>query len=202
MKARSLAVVLFAAVGLFAIVKAIEYAQVSLGLIISVFRPLFIEGHLTWFIGMAALASVLPIILFIVGFTLLRRHPKRFLARLKAEENSEDGSEVTFSAMIILRAGLVLIGVLVLSGAIPSLIHGFFSIAIRFTSEFFQEDSSSRIWQWIQLPLLLTAAIRIALGIYLLCGAPKLLKWMCKSVGLPAQAVKPKIVAENQDFGD
>jgi len=171
MKVKSFAAILFAAVGLFAIVKGIELIQ-NFGSAPSIQR-LLAEGSTWGSAVMVGIVGLAPVVLFVMGLVLISHPPLRFLNRYASDEG--DGPDVKATYESAMRTGLALIGVLLLFWALSPSIELIVTII----------TSKAPLSWYLRRPFITDAigvGIRMILGVYLLFGAPDLVRWQMKKI--------------------
>ena len=180
MKAKSLAVVLFAAIGVFAIVMATERLY-----LLSMFSNIYFGQGIDWWESVRTLcfALIVPVILLVLGLILLLRPPLGFLSKL--EDDGDTSQSSNMSIIVILRCGVILIGIFTLSWMAPKLGN----IAWMLATQKWEYVKSFGISVW---PQWLSVFVHTILGIYLLCGAPHLVRWMQKRIQAAEEKSKPE----------
>ena len=173
MKPKTLATVLFAAVGVYAIVEAVILLQI---LITNVVNPIAAGPN----DGVAAesipvvisFGLICPIALLAIGLWLLLRPPLRGLTgRIPGGEAASD----SFSCRTLLRASMMIIGIGLLCPATVKLIYLGFAWMLARDNSFAGMMMHYTFWTNIA-----EVGVGVALGIYLLSGAPHLVRWMVR----------------------
>ena len=157
-------------VGIFAIVQALEqlqYLTVVLGM-----EATTNFDHFSWHWGILA-AVIVPVLLAGLGVMLLIA-PPRFLFKHSAGES--EAKEHTLPVRAMFQLAAVFSGVLVLSWALPKLVQ----LAINFSlvkDSVFLEDFIKHNW-----PTWVGYVLQVVLGVYLLVGAPHLVRWQIRKI--------------------
>ena len=179
MKWRTLATVLFAAVGVYAIVEAVILLQ-PLTMILAMSGVFEGDGGVR--AAQIALAGgvglICPTVLLVIGLWLLLRPPLRGLAERIPGGEATTGSP---SCRMLLRASVMVIGIWVLCRAAPKLIN--------FVYVLMMEDFPEGYDRWRTLwPTAAQVVVSVAMGVYLLWGAPHLVRWMVGRLEESAEA--------------
>ena len=172
MKMRTLAKVLLAVLGVYLLSQII----VNLGMYVPLFFSDLVDNFSLFGRFVLALYSVIYIafVVFLV-FQLLFRGQK-WAEKIVPTEEIETNQEQTFSLSVVFRLGLVLLGIYFIYsvlGSIPRVIHSFFGTYLR------QSGMPLSFHEWSNL---LSVAFRLALGVYLVFGAPHFVRWQVKKV--------------------
>jgi hypothetical protein len=182
MSAKSLAAVLSAAVGLYAIILGIQgFASVV------TYSTLFLQrgfggslGAAGWlspeFLKLACTMSAVPVILITLGVILVV-HPPR---RLWSLAQDPDGPPAPGGAgpMVLLTVGMTLIGTYFLAGAAPRVI-----MHLARSSGLFSKDESSYM-SYLSRPegwlIVAQDVAQLLIGAYLFFGARSICRWLMK----------------------
>ena len=176
---KALARSLIIAVGVFAIIKAIEMMDrfvmiLGVGSLAQSQQPI---------LRILVSSLVIPVILFAVGLLLIFRPPS-WLLNLIPEHTGEAGVQVA-PATIVFHAISIVFGLLLLFLALPRLINivGGLWVLPRVARD-------PNIEQFTRMILLNSAifAVQAAAGIYFLLGAPHFVRWQLKKLRVLEQA--------------
>ncbi len=164
MKWRTLATVLFAAVGVYAIVEAICAVRPLVRMVNTLIWRY--ERPVSEIVMTVGLELVGPVLLFSVGLYLLFRPPLGFLdKRIPDDETLNDGRQ----RVVLLRMSMMVVGVWLICRAV---LHGSqFLFALAFWAN---------PHEWIQWEDIMPPVLCFFIGVYLLFGAPHLVRWMAR----------------------
>jgi hypothetical protein len=168
MNNRALIRALVGVVGIFAIVEGLVQLQ-SLSMMLGLAGPIS-KFNFNWPWGIAASALV-PLLLFLVGGVLLFSPPKR-LFQMWPEGDAQ--ADQRLSPLAICRVAAMFSGVLVLVWCLPKIIRmvvGFTYCGGRY------EEVLATTW-----PTLVGFILQLAIGVYLLLGAPHLVRWQVRKI--------------------
>ena len=173
MKPKALATVLFAAVGVYAIVEGIILLQ-PLGMITVVWIGPGGQsgGHTGKFIAAFGVGLICPLVLFALGSWLLLRPPMGILGKRIAER---DAPASRWPCKMLLRASMMVIGTWVLCRVSPKMINLVYVLTME--NDSFAEVMRRGLW-----PNLAQVAVGVVLGVYLFSGAPHLVRWMARRI--------------------
>ena len=170
MKMRTLAKVLLAVLGVY----LLNQIVVNLGMYI----PLLFGDFMPKLSPLGTFITILYSVLYIVFvvfliFQLLFRGQK-WAKKIMPTEEIEANHEPIFKLTAGFRLGFVLLGVFIIYsvlGSIPRVIHSFFGS--------YRKQIGTPL-SFHELSTLLTTAFRLAIGVYLVFGAPHFVRWQVK----------------------
>ena len=170
MKMRTLAKVLLAVLGVYLLNQIVVNLGMYLPLLFGDFMPEL--SPLGTFITILYSVFYIAFVIFLI-FQLLFRGQK-WAQKIVPTEEIATSQEQIFKLPAVFRLGLVLCGIFIIcsvSGSIPRVIHSFFGSYQR------QTGMPLTFHEWSAL---LIVAFRLAIGIYLVCGAPHFVRWQVK----------------------
>lgn len=176
MKPKALATVLFAAVGFYAIVSAIELSSPLVSAVMSLLRLTEALSAVDIARALLTIAAV-PVLLLVAGLMLILRPPLAFIEKRAGHEGL---GHVGLSCNVILRAGVMVIGLAILATTSLELIV---LTALLPMKKALGDAAGVSLWVlWAKV------AAGVVLGVYLFSGAPHLVGGMARRIERSAEA--------------
>ena len=170
MKMRTLAKVLLAVLGVYLLSQVV----INFGVYIPLFFSDLGDNFSLFGKFLLAFYSVFyTTFIFFLIFQLLFKG-KKWAAKIVPAEEIDANQEQVCKLSTTFRLGLVLLGVFIIYsvlGSMPMVLYSFFGMHRR------QSGMPLTVHEWSTL---LSVAFRLALGIYLVCGAPHFVRWQVK----------------------